>query len=92
MYVQTREELEQPSRVRQFVAEVVAAEPRPERFKGFLELKDVLLDVQIDDVRCILLKTTPVRAPNPGLSPRELEIARMVAKGLPNKSIAPYVP
>lgn len=98
MRVQTRETTDPPTSADQrgdvlsaaalLVAELVAAQPRPEPFKGFLELVDVLLDVEIDDVRCVLLKTKPARANTPGLSPRELEIVRMVAKGLPNKSIA----
>jgi DNA-binding CsgD family transcriptional regulator len=77
-----------PDTVARFVAEVVAAQPDPQPFKGFLELTDVLLDVEIGDVRLIMLKTKPDRELPPALSPRELEIARMVAKGLPNKSIA----
>lgn len=50
----------------------------------------VLLDVQVDDVRCRLeTAATPDTAPSRGvLSPRETEIARMVARGYPNKTIA----
>ncbi|MFF4253273.1 helix-turn-helix transcriptional regulator [Streptomyces sp. NPDC001663] len=47
----------------------------------------VLLDLEIDGVRCLVLRgerTGPVSL----LSPRELEIARMVACGHPNKTIA----
>jgi DNA-binding CsgD family transcriptional regulator len=49
----------------------------------------VILDVEVDGVRCVLVR----RPPEPGrsdapLSPREREIARMVAKGYPNKVIA----
>lgn len=48
----------------------------------------VVLDIQVDAYRCVL-----IRQPEPGrevveLSPREREIARLVAKGLPNKVIA----
>jgi DNA-binding CsgD family transcriptional regulator len=49
----------------------------------------VLLDVEVDDVRCIL-----IRLPRNSsrmqvmLSPREHEIVRMVAQGYPNKTIA----
>jgi DNA-binding CsgD family transcriptional regulator len=47
----------------------------------------VLLDTEIDGVRCVLTrKDTPAAAQV--LSPREQEIARMIAKGLPNKTIA----
>ena len=54
------------------------------------EAPDVLLDVEIEGVRCTL-----VRAPAPRprvtqglLSPREQEIARMIGEGHPNKTIA----
>ena len=74
--------------VQRFVAEVVAAKPIPKPFTGFVELTNVLLDVEIEGVRCIVLKTRPPRSPTPALTARELEIARMVARGLPNKSMA----
>lgn len=77
-----------PRRVRELIDEVVATRQDPQPFTGFLELTDVLLDVEHDGVRCILLKTKPTRAPAATLSPREREIVRMVARGLPNKTIA----
>jgi DNA-binding CsgD family transcriptional regulator len=43
----------------------------------------VILDVQLDGVRCQLVRAFEVI-----LSPREREIARMVAKGYPNKTMA----
>jgi DNA-binding CsgD family transcriptional regulator len=49
--------------------------------------EQVLLDVEIDDVRLIAVRRgTP--SPISLLSPREREIARMVALGYPNKTIA----
>ncbi len=49
--------------------------------------EQVLLDVEIDDVRLIAMRLgTP--SPMSLLSPREREIARMVAIGYPNKTIA----
>jgi DNA-binding CsgD family transcriptional regulator len=48
----------------------------------------VLMDVESDGVRCVLVRTAPRAAETPLLSPREQEIARMVARGLPNKTIA----
>jgi DNA-binding CsgD family transcriptional regulator len=45
----------------------------------------VILDVEVDGVRCLLLRVPEASVP---LSPRELEIARMVARGYPNKTIA----
>jgi DNA-binding CsgD family transcriptional regulator len=57
--------------------------------------RDVLLDLERDGVRCVIVRSHPVPAapPSPApapelLSPREREIARMVADGLPNKTIA----
>jgi DNA-binding CsgD family transcriptional regulator len=51
---------------------------------------EVLLDIGIDDVRCRLELTNPVDidATQGRLSPREAEVARMVARGYPNKTIA----
>jgi len=53
------------------------------------ESSDVLLDLEVDGVRCMLLRTAPL-APRDTqiLSPREQEISRMVMKGYPNKTIA----
>ncbi|HEX4966860.1 MAG TPA: LuxR C-terminal-related transcriptional regulator [Thermoanaerobaculia bacterium] len=51
----------------------------------------VILDLQVDGVRCVLTRTPlreEVQAEGVALSPREREIARMVAKGYPNKVIA----
>jgi DNA-binding CsgD family transcriptional regulator len=65
--------------------------------------QDILFDAEVDGVRCLLLRssstsgdpTEPVKPePQPDselrhlLSPREQEIARMIAKGYPNKTIA----
>jgi DNA-binding CsgD family transcriptional regulator len=58
-------------------------QPRAERGRG--KANSVILDVEVDGVRCLLLRIMEAPAP---LSPRELEIARMVAKGYPNKTIA----
>jgi DNA-binding CsgD family transcriptional regulator len=49
--------------------------------------EQVLLDVEIDDVRLIAVRRGPPSAISL-LSPREREIARMVALGYPNKTIA----
>lgn len=50
----------------------------------------ILLDICVDGIRCILLKKPAKNSPDEGicLSPRELEIARLVAKGHVNKTIA----
>src|SRR5512138_2151604 len=49
---------------------------------------EVLFAGEVDGVRCLLVKSPNGATPLPGLSPREREIARMVAKGFPNKAIA----
>jgi DNA-binding CsgD family transcriptional regulator len=49
----------------------------------------VILDVEVDDVRCILIRLPPNSSRIPVMiSPREQEIVRMVAQGYPNKTIA----
>lgn len=51
---------------------------------------DVVLDVELDGFRCTVRRTAmsaDARLAG-GLTPRELEIARMVATGYPNKTIA----
>jgi DNA-binding CsgD family transcriptional regulator len=48
----------------------------------------VLLDLEVEGVRCVLMRRPPAAQPEVTLSPREREIARMVAKGYPNKTIA----
>ena len=48
----------------------------------------VLLDVEVDDVRCILIRLPRNSRTQATLSPREHEIVRMVAQGYPNKTIA----
>jgi DNA-binding CsgD family transcriptional regulator len=51
-------------------------------------LEGILLDVEVDGVRCVLVHRPPEAGNDVALSPREREIARMVAKGYPNKVIA----
>jgi DNA-binding CsgD family transcriptional regulator len=52
----------------------------------------VMLDVEVEGVRCVLIREPD--APSPAsdqrgaLSPREMEIVRMIAQGHPNKTIA----
>jgi DNA-binding CsgD family transcriptional regulator len=48
----------------------------------------VIIDTEIDGVRCLLTRLDKPPAPRISFSPRESEIARMVAKGYPNKTIA----
>ena len=60
------------------------------RGNGAAGVEEVFLDVEVDDVRCLLIcrAVEPNRAAAHALSPREREIARMVAKGYANKTIA----
>jgi DNA-binding CsgD family transcriptional regulator len=47
------------------------------------------MDAEVDGVRCLLIETRQPAAPaNPTLSPREKEVANMVAAGYPNKTVA----
>ena len=51
--------------------------------------QEVVLDMEMDGARYLVVRLQLKNAPtHPLLSPREMEIARMVAKGYPNKMIA----
>jgi DNA-binding CsgD family transcriptional regulator len=52
------------------------------------EADHVLMDVEIDGVRCLLVRSEKPTKAVVKLSPREQEIVRMIAKGYPNKAIA----
>jgi DNA-binding CsgD family transcriptional regulator len=85
-----------PSAAEKDVAALVirlAAEARakPPRFPSLItpDGQEVVLDVEVGGFRCILLRLQPqAQVGDPTLSPREHEIARMVAKGYANKTIA----
>jgi DNA-binding NarL/FixJ family response regulator len=49
---------------------------------------DVLFECEVDGVRCVLARVADAPVEPLSLSPREQEIARMIAKGFPNKAIA----
>ena len=55
--------------------------------RGDGAVDELLFDGEIDGKRYVLVRSAPARN-LPGLSPREHEIARLVAQGLPNKAIA----
>lgn len=59
--------------------------PRPPQTD---ELDDVLFDREIDGVRCVVSRKRKPAVETLPLSPREREVARMIAKGYPNKIIA----
>jgi DNA-binding CsgD family transcriptional regulator len=86
-------ESQQPPEVRRLVQGLVEelhqAPPRPASEE---RPEDVILDLVVDGFRCVVTRMAPETGEpvSPGfpLSPREMEIARMVAKGYPNKTIA----
>ncbi len=74
--------------VRKLVAQTALSASNGDRVDPDKDGSDVLLACEVDGVRCVLVKA-PAAQPEPVcLSPREQEIARMIAKGYPNKTIA----
>jgi DNA-binding NarL/FixJ family response regulator len=81
--------------VRQLVARAQLAPPaaspprtRNEREETDDDSSEVLVDLEVDGVRCVLARAHTSSADELRLSPREREVARMIAKGYPNKIIA----
>jgi two-component system, NarL family, nitrate/nitrite response regulator NarL len=70
------------------IAGVIAACPTPARATHHADgrIEELLLDTEIDGARYTLTRSYAADA-DMSLSPREREIARLVAKGLPNKTI-----
>ena len=63
--------------------------PGPEQLET--DDQEVILDEEVNGVRCLLVRSHPhpkTDRAHVTLSPREQEIARMVAEGHPNKTIA----
>jgi DNA-binding CsgD family transcriptional regulator len=50
--------------------------------------RKVLFDVEFDGMRCLIVREPKTTEARVSCTPREREIARMVAKGYPNKTIA----
>jgi DNA-binding CsgD family transcriptional regulator len=75
--------------VRQLVKQVGEGAISPSLPNAQLETREVLLEEEVDGVRYLLVRSH-AKPPSAQtlLSPREQEIARMVAKGHPNKVIA----
>ena len=69
--------------VRQLITDSVEEDLATER--GHSRPDWVILDIEVDGARYLLLRVPEAQIP---ISPRELEIARMVARGYPNKTIA----
>jgi DNA-binding CsgD family transcriptional regulator len=74
--------------VRQLVSLTERQEGPPVATELEGQAEAVCLDVKIDGFRCLLLREQPPAAAKTALSPREQEIARMIAEGYPNKTIA----
>jgi len=75
-----------PALVRQLVQ--LANQSRPRDGSAATDAADCVLDIEVDGVRCVLVRSPVDERTRVVLSPREREIARMVAKGYPNKTIA----
>jgi two-component system, NarL family, nitrate/nitrite response regulator NarL len=69
--------------VRQLITNSVESDLATDR--GYSRADWVILDIEVDGAHYQLLRVPEAQVP---LSPRELEIARMVARGYPNKTIA----
>ncbi len=75
--------------VRQLVSQAEHVAPAQQTSAGSEkdeESGEVLVDYEVDGVRCVLARVH--NSPTKRLSPREREVARMIAKGYPNKIIA----
>src|SRR5215813_11415276 len=90
-------EQDSPEAVEALVKELVAhaklvapGSPRPAQADSDENTtsEDVLFDREVDGVRCILARARKLPGDALRLSPREREVARMIAKGYPNKIIA----
>src|SRR5262249_21790735 len=75
--------------IRRLVERVTTDAPLPTSGETDNDTQEVLLEEKVDGVRYLLVRSWP-KIPQTQilLSPREQEIARMVAKGYPNKVIA----
>jgi DNA-binding CsgD family transcriptional regulator len=75
--------------VRRLAKHVVNSSQPSARREQSDDAREVILDMEVDGVRCLLVRLPPKRPRTQVmLSPREQEVARMVAKGYPNKTIA----
>ena len=75
--------------IRKIVAQATHSKKRSEiDSRDDAEPGHVLMDVEVDGVRCLLFRSEKPSKTAVKLSPREREIVRMIAKGYPNKAIA----
>lgn len=61
---------------------------RPTPDDGETSSDEIIVDEEVDGVRYLLVRSHKPAASAASFSPREREVARMVAKGYPNKAIA----
>lgn len=75
--------------IRRLANNMVNSTPPSVRREQSDDVREVILDVEVDGARYLLVRS-PFKSPRTQvlLSPREQEIARMVAKGYANKTIA----
>jgi two-component system nitrate/nitrite response regulator NarL len=75
--------------IRRLANNMVKSTPPSVRREQSDDVREVILDVEVDGARYLLVRS-PSKSPRTQvlLSPREQEIARMVAKGYANKTIA----
>lgn len=75
--------------IRQLLTHAKQDVPDPLPLQNSLsESHAVLLKIEVDDVVCLLLRPRKTEDDPCALSPREQEIARMIARGHANKTIA----
>jgi DNA-binding CsgD family transcriptional regulator len=74
--------------LRSLVIALLSESCNPGEFEAAKESEEVLLDTDADGYRYLLLRTRTPNQQRTPLSPREQEIARMVASGYPSKAIA----
>ena len=75
--------------LRQILSGTLSPAPRLDSPVAEPDDQEVVLDVEMDGARYLVVRLQMKSAPpHASLSPREMEIARMVAKGYPNKMIA----
>ena len=79
--------------LRTFIRKIAAQSTHRDRSSDLNPRDDVgadhvLIDVEVEGVRCLLFRSERPPKTTVKLSPREREIVRMIAKGYPNKAIA----
>jgi DNA-binding CsgD family transcriptional regulator len=74
--------------LRQLVDRIISARDTVVHPESETACEEIIVDATIDGVRYLIIRMPASNPALVSLSPREQEIARMVAKGYPNKTIA----